>query len=107
RVGYAPECTALHAVDGELVVTRPRYAGKILSQEKFSRKPAVISIRANVFTPTERSGAGQVRPIGHEVDLASFGAIVKEVRATAGKKLDVGEAAIVVSGGRGLRDPAN
>ena len=106
-VGYAPECTALHAADGQLVATRPRFAGKILAQERFRRQPAVLSIRANVFTPKERPAACQVQPIGHETDPTGFGAVVKEIRATAGKKLDVGEAAIVVSGGRGLRDPEN
>lgn len=41
------------------------------------------------------------------LDTADFGAIVREIRAAAGEKLDVSEAPIVVSGGRGLKDPAN
>jgi electron transfer flavoprotein alpha subunit len=41
------------------------------------------------------------------VNEADFGAIVREIRAAAGEKLDVSEAPIVISGGRGLKDPEN
>ncbi len=106
-VGYASECTELNVVDGELQATRPRYAGKAFATVAFEKKPAVVSIRPNLFMPVERPAAGTVEalPIA-DVEIARE-AIVKEVRAAAGEKLEVGEAKIVVSGGRGLRDPDN
>jgi electron transfer flavoprotein alpha subunit len=105
-VGYSAECTDLAIEGGQLVATRPRYAGKVISRETFEGEPAVLSVRPNIFTPRERPAEGELQflepPVSRE-----FGAVVSEIRAAAGKKLDVGEASIVVSGGRGLRDPAN
>lgn len=106
-VGYAAEATALEVEGTELVVTRPEYAGKVFARVKFTEKPAVVSLRTNVFTPVESPKAGEVRTLDVSVDQADFGAIVREIRASAGEKLDVSEAPIIVSGGRGLREPEN
>jgi electron transfer flavoprotein alpha subunit len=106
-VGYASDCTAIEAAGGQISATRPRYAGKVSSRVEFTGKPAVASLRTNVFTPKESAKGGAVEPIDVSLDAANFGAIVKEIQAAAGAKLDVGEAPIVVSGGRGLREPAN
>ena len=107
EVGYAAECTGLEAEGGQLVATRPRYAGKLFATVSFDQEPAVVSIRPNVFTAEERGGEARVESLNVQLDQADFGAIVKEIRAAAGEKLDVGEAPIVVSGGRGLREPEN
>jgi electron transfer flavoprotein alpha subunit len=107
EVGYAAECTDLAIEAGQLVASRPRYAGKVISHEQFTGKPAVVSIRPNIFSPQERAGEGELQFLKSSADSSAFGAVVREIRAAAGKKLDVGEASIVVSGGRGLRDPAN
>jgi electron transfer flavoprotein alpha subunit len=103
--GYAADCTGLEVDGGEVVATRPRYAGKVFSRVRFAAKPAVVSVRPNVFTPTQRPAAGEVETLQVSLDAASFGAVVREVRAAAGEKLDVAEAPTIVSGGRGLRDP--
>jgi electron transfer flavoprotein alpha subunit len=89
------------------VAVRPRYAGKVFARERFDAEPAVLSVRANVFTPVESPKAGSVHDLDVSMQGADFGAVVKEIRASAGAKLDVAEAPIVVSGGRGLREPEN
>jgi electron transfer flavoprotein alpha subunit len=65
----------------------------------------VISLRPNVFTPVERPRAG----IQESAAVAgSAGRVVtKEVKAGVAGAVDVAEAPIVVSGGRGLKEPAN
>jgi electron transfer flavoprotein alpha subunit len=103
--GYAGDCTALEVEGGEVVATRPRYAGKVFSRVRFSAKPAVITVRPNVFAPAENQAAGEVQKLDVSVDEGSLRSRVREVRAAAGEKLDVSEAQTIVSGGRGLRDP--
>jgi electron transfer flavoprotein alpha subunit len=103
--GYAADCTGLDVEGGEVVATRPRYAGKVFSRVRFSAKPAVITVRPNVFTPVEKPAAGEVQNIPVSLDASSFRSVVREVRAAGGEKLDVSEAPVIVSGGRGLRDP--
>jgi electron transfer flavoprotein alpha subunit len=105
--GYAADCTALEVEGAEVVATRPRYAGKLFSRVRFTTSPAVISIRPNVFTPVERPAAGEVETLEGTLDASTLRELVREVRASAGEKLDVAEAPIIVSGGRGLREPAN
>ena len=106
-VAYASECTGLEWEGGSLMVTRPEYAGKVVSRERLAEKPAVVSLRPNTFTPVESPRAGEVQTLDVSVNQADFGAIVREIRAAAGEKLDVAEAPIVVSGGRGLQSPDN
>ncbi|CAN5683326.1 electron transfer flavoprotein subunit alpha/FixB family protein [soil metagenome] len=106
-VGYAADCVGLEVEGDNLFASRPRYAGKVMSRESFSGEPAVISIRSNVFTPAENAKAGEVQSLDVALNAADFGAIVREIRAAAGEKMDVSEAPVVVSGGRGLREPEN
>jgi electron transfer flavoprotein alpha subunit len=94
------------AVDGgAVVVTRPVYAGKALLKVKVAAEPAVLSLRPNVFTPVERPKAGAAESVAVSGDAGRV--VVKGIKAAAAGSLDVAEAPIVVSGGRGLKEPAN
>jgi len=106
-VGYAADCTALEVKDGRVVATRPEYAGKLIAQVSPTDTPAVLSLRPNVFLPVENAKAGEVQALDVSVNEADFGAIVREIKAGAAEKMDVGEAPIIVSGGRGLGSPEN
>jgi electron transfer flavoprotein alpha subunit len=106
-VAYANEATALESEGGALVVTRPEFAGKVVARVRLAEKPAVVSLRPNVFTPVESARAGEVQTLDVSVSQADFGAVVREIRAGAGERMDVGEAPVVVSGGRGLQGPEN
>ncbi|MFW6200297.1 MAG: electron transfer flavoprotein subunit alpha/FixB family protein, partial [Gemmatimonadota bacterium] len=68
--------------------------------------PAVFSLRPNVFQPVERSGAGVVETFTPDLDPDSWGSRVRGFEEAAGE-LDVAEASIVVSGGRGMGGPEN
>jgi electron transfer flavoprotein alpha subunit len=106
-VGYAADCTDLQVEEGRVIAIRPRYAGKVFSRESFSGKPAVISVRGNAFKAEESAGSAEMLSLAVSLQGADFGAVVREIRAGAAARMDVGEAPIVVSGGRGLRDPEN
>jgi electron transfer flavoprotein alpha subunit len=106
-VGLAADCTeiASDGGDGTIVATRPVYAGKALLKVKVATKPAVLSLRPNVFTPVERPKAGVAETVA--VNVAAGRLVVREIKAAEAGALDVAEAQIVVSGGRGLKEPAN
>ena len=95
------------SVDGGIVVSRPVYAGKAIYRLKVVSPRCVISIRPNSLTPVEQSRTATLQ---HAVlGLTDDGPVARtvSVKASAEAKLDVAEAPIVVSGGRGLKEPGN
>ena len=101
----AADITDLGVDGGAVIVTRPVYAGKALLKVKVVAKPAVLSLRPNVFTPVERPKAGAAETSAVSGDGGRV--LVKGIKAAAAGALDVAEAPIVISGGRGLKEPAN
>jgi electron transfer flavoprotein alpha subunit len=106
-VPLAADATGLAVDAGELVITRPVYAGRAFAKVVLKGEPRVVSVRPNTFRPQESAAAGTVESISVSGDAASARVRVREVKAASGGKLDVGEAPIVVSGGRGLKGPEN
>jgi electron transfer flavoprotein alpha subunit len=90
---------------GGLVVTRPVYAGKALLRVRVTSQPAVVSLRPNVFTPVERPKAGAAETVA--VNVPAGRVTVREIKAAPAGTLDVAEAQVIISGGRGLKEPAN
>ncbi|HZH41140.1 MAG TPA: electron transfer flavoprotein subunit alpha/FixB family protein [Gemmatimonadales bacterium] len=101
----AQEVTDVAVEGGAVVVIRPVYAGKALLKIKIAGSPAVLSLRPNVFTPVQRPKAGTAETAS--VDGSAGRVVVKQIKAAPAGTLDVAEAPIVVSGGRGLKEPAN
>jgi electron transfer flavoprotein alpha subunit len=66
--------------------------------------PCVISLRANSFEGPGAGGSAEISTISQSADL---GISVKEALAKASERLDVSEANIIISGGRGMGDPSN
>ena len=104
-VPLVADVTDVAAEGSTLVATRPVYAGKALLRVRIISKPAVVSLRPNVFTPVERPKAGTAEAVA--VSVGAGRVTVKEVRAAEAGAVDVAEATIVISGGRGLKEPAN
>ena len=105
--GLAGDCTALNVSNNEIIATRPIYAGKALTEVKITSPTKVYTLRPNVFTAgTPGSNAASVESVSVELSDADFSAAVTEVTMSTGK-LDVAEADIIVTGGRGLKSPEN
>ncbi|MEJ2217492.1 MAG: electron transfer flavoprotein subunit alpha/FixB family protein [Gemmatimonadota bacterium] len=106
-VPLATEATELAVDGGELVVTRPIYAGKVFAQLTLDGEPRVVSLRPNVFRAQERARDAAVETLTVSPDPSAWKSRVREMKASAGGAVDVAEAPIVVSGGRGLKGPEN
>ncbi|HXV90738.1 MAG TPA: electron transfer flavoprotein subunit alpha/FixB family protein [Gemmatimonadales bacterium] len=104
-VALAGDVTDVTVDGGAVVATRPVYAGKALLTLKVTGSPAIVSLRPNVFTPVERPRPGAAETVA--VDTPAGRVTVREIKAAPAGALDVAEAPIVVSGGRGLKEPAN
>lgn len=83
-------------------LTSPIYSGKAMQTVALSGD-AAISVRANVF-PAAASTAADVSVVDQSGDVATA---VQEIIARASARLDVSEANIIISGGRGMGSPDN
>ena len=106
-VEYLSEVTGLVVEGGQVVATRPKYAGKLNARVTVAAKPAVLALRPNSFNPAENARAGTIEALPVSLEGADFGTIVREIRAAAGEKMDVAEAPVIVAGGRGLGTAEN
>lgn len=99
------------AVDagGALSGVRPVYSGKAMARVKIpSARPAVATLRPNVFAAgSGGAGAAEVRTLACPVAEGELKVRTTSLRQSEQQELDVAEASIVVSGGRGLKEPGN
>jgi len=103
--GYASDVTGLSFVDGKLQAVRPVYAGKAFATTSFASAVQVATTRPNVFAATEKAGAGTMETLA--APAGDFKSVVREILAKASGKVDLAEANVIVSGGRGMKDGAN
>ncbi len=96
------------AVDaGGILVTRPVFAGKALAQVRPLSAPALLSIRPNVFPTAESPRDATLETVAADTSDRPSGYRVVGFEASRGASVDVSEATVVVSGGRGLKGPEN
>ncbi|MCM3745807.1 electron transfer flavoprotein subunit alpha/FixB family protein [Paenibacillus pasadenensis] len=82
---------------------RPIYAGKAFEEKRFLSSSGVVTVRPNNIPPASAADSpGEVvdREYAPPGDLRS---IVRDVVRKAGGKVDLAEAKIVISGGRGVK----
>jgi electron transfer flavoprotein alpha subunit len=84
------------------VAVRPMLAGKVVATLASDSPVFCATLRPNVFPVREQEASAEVVQVATR---AKPKAVVTEVSEKVGGKLDVKEAPIVISGGRGLRGP--
>ena len=93
------DVTSVGVEAGKITASRPVYAGKAIQQVVADAPLTIVAIRPNTFAadggdvPTKAASA------------ATGSSTVKEVRSGEQGMLDVSEASVVVSGGRGMKGP--
>ncbi len=91
--------------DGKITYLRPMLAGKLHTEVSLSSPYHLATLRPNVFPVKEETTSPEISELS--VELPAPKAVVEEILAESGGKLDVTEADIIVSGGRGMKGPEN
>ena len=106
NAGIIMDCINLDSSSGEVITTRPVYAGKALIDVKLKSSIKIFTIRPNVFKAQSSNNGKNCEIIVKEVTPQNLKSRVVGFKKSEGK-LDVAEADIIVSGGRGLKGPEN
>jgi electron transfer flavoprotein alpha subunit len=107
-VGMAQDCTVFAVEDGNLVATRPIYAGKAYSKVSFSDSfPQMATARPNVMTlnDPDTSKSAEIVDASFTLDDSAIKTKVADIMKDESGKVDLTEADKIVSGGRGMKGP--
>jgi len=101
------DCIQLELQDGALQAVKSMYGGKVFATVRAQRLPVVATVRPSAYpAPAPGSAAPQVQALAVALPEAPRAAVVEVAQHEQGK-LDVQEAEVIVSGGRGIKEPKN
>ncbi len=109
-VGLAQDCIEARLIEGQqLECIRPIYAGKAYARVRLLMTPGIATLRPNVFSlgTADTSRNAEIEMFSPGLSAGQIRASVREVKASAGQKVELTEANIIVSGGRGMKGPEN
>jgi electron transfer flavoprotein alpha subunit len=103
NTGVLVDVTALEVRDGDIVATRPVYAGKLLANVVTKTRPQIITVRVRAFSKANQdsSRAANIVQVQVNLDEAAQKSSVLDY-AEAGGGVSLSDAAVIVSGGRGI-----
>ena len=111
NTGLTADCTKLDIDEKEKILrqTRPAFGGNLMATIICpNHRPQMATVRPKVMKPLEPDMARQGKKINPEVFIPKDTKTkVMEVISDAGEMINLAEADIIVSGGRGMGDPKN
>jgi electron transfer flavoprotein alpha subunit len=106
NAGYIADCVALTVEDDNITAKKPVYAGKAQITTKVETDTKVFTLRPNVFTAVKEEATINITKYTPELNQDDLKVKVIDVAKNEGK-LDVLEADVIVSAGRGIKGPEN
>ena len=100
--GIVSNCNKVEVEGGAPVFTRNTYNGKIQEQKKVKTDKFVATFEKGAYDMEAAGGAGSVTAVS--ASIGDVRTTVKEVIETMAGAVDISQANVIVSGGRGLKD---
>jgi electron transfer flavoprotein alpha subunit len=104
-LGLASDVIGFEIRGDAILAEHPAYTGKVNVTLRLTGTPAIVSLRPGALPATEQPRAARIETAAPAVDPAAARVVVTELAQQASTTLDLGEAPVIVSGGRGLRAP--
>ena len=107
NAGLVSDVVHIEIDGGEAVFTTPIYSGKAFEKIKIKDGMIIATVRPNNITPLEKdeSRSGEVSQV--EVEIKNLRTIIKDIVKKATGGIDLSEAKVIVSGGRGMKAAEN
>jgi len=103
--GVVNDVVEIKLEGGKLRVCHPAYSGKARAWLEYKSPVAIATLRPNVFPAEEEGGTAEVVAVADPAP--TIRAKVTKIEVEEGGKIDVAEAEIICSGGRGIKGPEN
>lgn len=108
NTGVLSDCTELTFSGEDVQVKRPVYSGKVFAQMGFENSPIKIILMRPNQLPINPPVATAVANVQEQsISTPDLKTLIKDVVKGSSEKLDLTEANIIVSGGRGLKEAGN
>ena len=103
KAGLVMDCIGLRLENDGLIAKKPLYGGKIIAELSVAGSPKLVAVRPNVLERSTKAGKGIVTSVSPEIKAPLVRVLDIDLDETP--KLDLTEADVIVSGGRGLGGP--
>ena len=114
HTGLTADCTSLDTEEGtgHLLMTRPAFGGNLMATIMCTEnRPQMSTVRPGVFdklaADESRIDAAKIEKVAVKLDAEDLKVTVKEVVKIAKEVADLGEAEVIVAGGRGVGSKEN
>lgn len=105
--GIASDCTQLTISGDNITAVKPMYSGKCFAQASFENTALkIVLMRANQL-PVLPGTSNTATVVEHAAVKPDLRTLIKEIVKGTSEKLDLTEANVIVSGGRGLKEAGN
>jgi electron transfer flavoprotein alpha subunit len=95
----AMDCVDVRVDGDKIVATRPMYGGKVLADVSLNGTPAIVAIRPRAMDAVAAQGAGEVESVAVDLNGTALTLVDKQMETG---KIELTEADVVVTGGRGM-----
>jgi electron transfer flavoprotein alpha subunit len=103
-LGIISDCIAVAVQGDDVIFTRPIYAGKAFAEKKAADGTIFATLRPNNIGLAERDNSRTAEVVHFPVEIKDLRTIVRIIVQKASGGVDLTEAKIIVSGGRGVKN---
>lgn len=101
------DVTEIQASGDSLVVKHPAYANKVVTTLEVKAPLAIVAVRPSAITAAGADRTAKVEAMQPASDPGASKVVVKEMAEGGKGKIDLGDAPVIVAGGRGLKAAEN
>lgn len=105
--GLAADVTEFELTERALTARHPTYIGKAIATLRLEGPLALVSLRPGAIAAVEQPRTARLESAAPALDPAAARVVVTDLVERGAAKLDLGEAPVIVSGGRGLKGAEN
>lgn len=103
-LGLISDCTDIEIQGDEIVFVRPIYAGKAFQKKRVKEGMIFATIRPNNIEKDEPDTSRSAETIDFNIAITNLRTIIKDVVKKTTGSIDLTEAKIIISGGRGVKN---